>query len=76
MVSLVALLVSAGMAASPPVGPPVADAALDLDSAIGRLADGGDDLWAIPVLDEPDEEEVGGAQLRLRLLKLKLRVPI
>lgn len=74
--SLVALLISAGMAASPPVGPPVADATLDLDGAIGWLADRGDDPWTIPALDDPEEEEQGGAQLRLRLLKLKLKVPI
>jgi hypothetical protein len=66
------------MAAAQPVGPSIGKAAFDLDSAVGqRVSDeAAENQWSIPAFDDANDDGPKGAQLRLRLLKLKLKVPI
>ena len=76
--SLTALIAMAGMAVVQPTGPQVGPMAFDLDGAVGQLVsdDDSDHAWSIPAFDDGDDDGPDGAQLRLRLLKLKLKVPI
>ncbi len=77
--TLSSLFVLAGMAVAEPIGPVIGDSGFDLDGAVGQLVSADDDAgsqWSIPDFDDPEDDGPEGAQLRLRLLKLKLKVPI
>lgn len=76
--ALTTLFALAGMAVAQPIGPSMGKAAFDIDSAVRqrRSDDAVANQWSIPAFEEPDEDGPDGAQLRLRLLKLKLKVPI
>ncbi|KQX20272.1 hypothetical protein [Sphingomonas sp. Root1294] len=66
------------MAVAQPGGFPAGGMTFDILSAADEAASEEDleNQWSIPALDDADDDGPKGAQLRLRLLKLKLKVPI
>ena len=74
--ALTVLFALAGMAVAQPVGPSIGKVVFDIDSAQQASDEAAENQWSIPAFDDPDDDGPEGTQLRLRLLKLKLKVPI
>lgn len=74
--ALTFLIAWAGIAVAQPLAGPPLD--FDIDNAVGQLVsnDDAEHQWSIPAFDDGQDDGPEGAQLRLRLLKLKLKVPI